>query len=178
MISMSLHNQGFAQLHRAPASNPPQITGKGTAEKTPTPQKVLVAYSHGDPTIEEQYTLELMNRARANPNAEGSRLVDTPDPDVQGAINAFSISKSLVKSQFATYPSRPPLAFHPKLIDCARGHSGDMRTNDFQGHSGSNGSSMTDRINKVGYSGWTGIGENVFAYAKNMWHAHAGFNID
>jgi hypothetical protein len=168
----------LAQVHRFPAVNPPQITGKGSHAKTPTPQKVLVAYSHGDPTVEEQYTLELINRARANPKAEGTRLVDTPDPDVQGAINFFSISKSLVKSQFNTYPSKPPLAFHPKLIECARGHSKDMKDNDFQSHSGSNGSSMTDRINKVAYSGWTGIGENVFSYAKSMWHAHAGFNID
>jgi Cysteine-rich secretory protein family len=178
MVSLTSHESVQAQSHRSPENNPPQITGKGSNVKTPTTQKVLVAYSHGDPTVEEQYTLELMNRARANPNAEGIRLVDTPDPDVQSAIGFFSISKSLVKSQFATYPSRPPLAFHPKLIDCARGHSTDMKNNDFQSHSGSNGSSMTNRINGVGYSGWTGIGENVFSYAKNMWHAHAGFNID
>lgn len=167
-----------AQTYHAPAQNPPSIIGKNIPTKTPQTQKVLVAYSHGDPTVEEQYTLELINRARANPKAEGIRLVDTPDPDVQGAISFFSISKNLVKSQFDTYPSRPPLAFHPKLIDCARGHSKDMKDNDFQSHSGSNGSSMTDRINKVAYSGWTGIGENVFSYAKSMWHAHAGFNID
>lgn len=178
LISMTVQNLMQAQTFHAPAQYPPQIIGKNVETKTPSPQKVLVAYSHGDPTVEEQYTLELINRARANPKAEGIRLVDTPDPDVQGAIGFFSISKSLVKSQFDTYPSRPPLAFHPKLIDCARGHSADMRTNDFQGHSGSNGSSMTDRINKIGYSGWSGIGENVFSYAKNMWHAHAGFNID
>ncbi len=178
LIAMTMQNLMQAQIYQAPAQNPPSIIGKNTPEKTPNTQKVLVAYSHGDPTVEEQYTLELINRARANPKAEGIRLVDTPDPDVQGAISFFSISKNLVKSQFDTYPSRPPLAFHPKLIDCARGHSKDMKDNDFQSHSGSNGSSMTDRINKVAYSGWTGIGENVFSYAKSMWHAHAGFNID
>ncbi|MGA1249718.1 MAG: hypothetical protein ACO3YM_04435, partial [Candidatus Kapaibacteriota bacterium] len=120
-----------AQSYRAPETNPPHIISKSTvgSDKTPKTQKVLVAYSHGDPTVEEQYTLELINRARANPNAEGIRLVDTPDSDVQGAINFFSISKSLVKSQFSTYPSRPPLAFHPRLIECARGHSKDMRDN-------------------------------------------------
>ncbi|MFZ9760275.1 MAG: CAP domain-containing protein [Candidatus Kapaibacteriota bacterium] len=169
-----------AQSYRAPETNPPHIISKSTvgSDKTPQTQKVLVAYSHGDPTVEEQYTLELINRARANPNAEGIRLVDTPDSDVQGAINFFSISKSLVKSQFSTYPSRPPLAFHPRLIECARGHSKDMRDNNFQSHSGSNGSTMTDRINKAAYTGWSGIGENVFSYAQSMWHAHAGFNID
>ncbi|MGA1278512.1 MAG: CAP domain-containing protein [Candidatus Kapaibacteriota bacterium] len=169
-----------AQSYRAPETNPPHIISKSTvgSDKTPKTQKVLVAYSHGDPTVEEQYTLELINRARANPNAEGIRLVDTPDSDVQGAINFFSISKSLVKSQFSTYPSRPPLAFHPRLIECARGHSKDMRDNNFQSHSGSNGSTMTDRINKAAYTGWSGIGENVFSYAQSMWHAHAGFNID
>lgn len=170
-----------AQVYKAPALNPPQVTAKSShsqPDKAPKTQKVLVAYSHGDPTVEEQYTLELINRARANPKAEGARLVDTPDPDVQGAISFFSINKALVKSQFNEYPARPPLAFHPRLIDCARGHSKDMRDNDYQGHNGSNGSTMTDRINQAGYTGWTGIGENVFSYAKSMWHAHAGFNID
>ncbi|MFM7157151.1 MAG: CAP domain-containing protein, partial [Bacteroidota bacterium] len=138
-----------AQVYKAPALNPPQVTAKSShsqQDKAPKTQKVLVAYSHGDPTVEEQYTLELINRARANPNAEGIRLVDTQDPDVQGAISAFAINKTLVKTQFSSYPARPPLAFNSRLIDCARGHSKDMRDNDYQGHNGSNGSTMTDRI--------------------------------
>lgn len=180
LFSLCMHIVMQAQTFKAPALNPPTVTRKITAntDKTPKTQKVLVQYSHGDPTVEEQYTLELINRARANPTAEGNRLVDNPDADVQGAISFFKISKSLVKTQFSSYPARPPLAFHPRLIDCARGHSTDMRTNDFQGHSGSNGSSMTQRVNLANYTGWTGIGENVFSYAKSMWHAHAGFNID
>ena len=70
VVSLTLHNSVQAQSHRAPENNPPQITGKGSNVKTPTTQKVLVAYSHGDPTVEEQYTLELMNRASMQGNAQ------------------------------------------------------------------------------------------------------------
>jgi uncharacterized protein YkwD len=173
----------FAQnIPQAPArNNPVNIVNKNSlavkaAEATAKIQ--LTQYSHGDPTPEEQLTLEYMNRARANPKAEGERLVNNNDPEVQGAISYFKIDKNLVKNQFNTYPARPPLAFHPNLIQCARDHSKDMKDNDFQGHSGSNGSTMTQRINAAKYAGWSNIGENVFSYAQNMWHAHAGFNID
>lgn len=36
-------------------------------------------YSIGQPTGEEQYHLELINRARANPSAEGARLASSTD---------------------------------------------------------------------------------------------------
>jgi len=170
--------------HQFPQQNPPSISRVVTnVQDVPLKTgEILMApstpYSHGDPTAMEQLNLEYINQARANPTEEGNRLVNNPDGDVQGAISFFNISKSLVQQQFSTYPARAPLAFNAQLIQSARGHSNDMRTNQFQGHTGSNGSSMDQRVNLAGYTGWSGLGENVFSYAKSVWHAHAGFNID
>lgn len=183
MVCGSLSAQS-QRSHQFPQQNPPSISRVVTnVQDVPVKtSEILMApstpYSHGDPTAMEQLNLEYINQARANPVEEGNRLVNTPDGDVQGAISFFNISKSLVQQQFSTYPARAPLAFNAQLIQSARGHSNDMRTNQFQGHTGSNGSSMDQRVNLAGYTGWSGLGENVFSYAKSVWHAHAGFNID
>src|SRR4051812_25515154 len=52
----------------------------GLLVATSTTLVAQATYSHGDPTPEEQYLLELLNRARANPAAEGQRLVSLIDP--------------------------------------------------------------------------------------------------
>lgn len=121
--------------------------------------------------------LEYINRARANPAAEGERLASTTDPDVVQSYQYFNIDRNKVRSDFRNYPARPPLAFHPLLLQAARLHSQDMQRNDFQDHIGSDGSSPAQRVQRVGYSG-SAIGENVFAYARSVWHAHCGFNVD
>lgn len=134
-------------------------------------------YSIGEPSDEEQLFLQLINRARANPTAEGQRLAGTKDPDVLNAYKYFGVNLSMMQQEFAALPVRPPLAFNAKLIAAARGHSEDMLQNVFQGHKSSNGSDMGQRIDAVGY-GWQGIGENVYAYADTVWQGHAGFQVD
>jgi len=169
------------QIHHAPPSNPPYGQSFDHSGQAATKGKIPQAqqlYSHGDPTPEEQLMLEYINRARANPPAEGERLATTSDPDVVQSYQYFGIDKNKVRSDFQNYPPRPPLAFHPKLIEAARNHSRDMKSNDFQGHTGSDGSTLQQRLQRVGYTGGSAIGENVFAYARSMWHAHCGFNVD
>lgn len=135
-------------------------------------------YSHGDPTPEEQYMLELINRGRSNPTEEGIRVMDTQDPAVQGAYQYFKIDATATKKAFATYPQRPPLAFHDKLITAARGHSKDMDDHNFQGHTSSNGDELGTRYSKVGYSSMGMYGENVAAYSESVWHGHCGLMVD
>lgn len=135
-------------------------------------------YSHGDPTPDEQYLLEMINRARANPAEEGLRLATTTDAQVLASYSYWGVNKDGLPAIFATYPSRPPLAFNAKLIAAARKHTADMIAHDFQGHTGSDGSSMDQRIDRELYTGWTGIGENVSAYSKSLWYAHCGFIVD
>lgn len=168
-------------IPQSPASNPLYAVPFEQTKQT-TPHQVLPQaqqlYSHGDPTPEEQLMLEYINRARANPPAEGDRLATTTDPDVVQSYQYFGVDKNKVRSDFQNYPVRPPLAFHPQLIQAARNHSRDMQQNDFQGHNGSDGSTLQQRLQRVGYTGASAIGENVFAYARSMWHAHCGFNVD
>jgi len=140
---------------------------------------LLSVYSHGDPTAEEQMILELINRARMDPTAEGNRLSTTNDPDITNEYTQWGTpTRAEVKAAFATYPAMPPLAFNPKLIAAARAHSQDMIDHDYQGHTGSDGSTVNDRLHSAGYvaTGWSG--ENVFASGTSPWDIHASFQID
>jgi hypothetical protein len=53
-----------------------------------------------------------------------------------------------------------------------------MVAKNFQGHTGSDGSSMSDRYVRVGYQSQGMFGENVAAYSNSVWHGHCGLNVD
>jgi hypothetical protein len=135
-------------------------------------------YSIGDPTNEEQYYLELINRARANPAAEGVRLATTTDSNVRAGYTSFGVNLVLMQAQFALIPPAPPLSMNGTLTTAARAHSQNMLQNNYQGHSGPDGS-LTTRLQSymAGANGWS-IGENVYAYSKSVWYGHAGFEVD
>lgn len=106
-------------------------------------------YSHGDPTPEEQYVLEMINRARSDPYAEGARL-------------GIDIGEGLTAGEAATVGPRPPLAFNAILISVARAHNQDMYAHSFFSHQGSDGRWPDQRLSDAGYS-WTKCGENIAA---------------
>lgn len=54
----------------------------------------------------------------------------------------------------------PPLSWNTKLARAAIRQSGDMSHNDFMGHSGSDGSDPSDRVEEAGYN-WSRCAENV-----------------
>lgn len=180
--STPAHAQSSGTVHPLPPAI--QIVRQAStdaADRTAAPLSVSVPtdlYSHGDPTDEEQYILELINRARANPAAEGRMLASVSDPALLFAYKSFNVDTNKLKTDFAGYPVRPPLAFNVKLITAARLHSKDMSDNNFQGHTGSNGSQLDTRVNNQGYVGWSALGENVFAYAQSLMYAHVAFNVD
>lgn len=135
-------------------------------------------YSHGNPSDDEQYMLEIMNWARANPAVAGIQVVDTDDPEVQQAYTYWQIDKQATKQAFATYPQRPPLVFHAALLAASEKHTADMIANNFQGHVGSDGSQVTDRFSREGYIPQGMYGENVSAYSNSVWYGYAGFIVD
>jgi Cysteine-rich secretory protein family len=140
----------------------------------------VTPYSIGQPTDEEQLYLEFLNRMRADPTAEGQRLAAVTDPNILAAYGQFKVDLNLLQAEFATNPPVPPLAMNAQLIAAARWHSGDMFTNQYQGHYQQNGTivmSPGDRIATNGYSANT-WGENVFAYAQSVPYGHAGFAVD
>jgi uncharacterized protein YkwD len=161
----------------APPPAPPITSGSSFSIKTPEAPATQL-YSIGDPTNEEQYYLELINRARANPTAEGVRLATTTDSNVLSAYSSFGVNLVLMQSQFAMLPPAPPLSMNATLTTAARAHSQNMLQNNYQGHSGPDGS-LTTRLQNytAGANGWS-IGENVYAYSKSVWYGHAGFEVD
>ncbi len=98
----------------------------------------------------EQYMLELINRARADPAAEAARFgIDLNEGLDPGTITA---------------DAKAPLAPNALLTDAARGHSAWMLDADMFSHTGSGGSTPTERIAAAGYTlgtdGWA-TGENI-----------------
>jgi uncharacterized protein YkwD len=73
-----------------------------------------------EPTASEQYMLELINRARANPTAEA-------------AADGIDLNEGLAPGTISSDPKQP-LAFNPVLISAAREHSNWMIQNNTFAH--------------------------------------------
>jgi len=140
----------------------------------------------GDPTPREILLLEYVNRARADAVAEATRLRNTTDPDVTSALSYFNVDLDLMEAQFAALTRTvQPLAMNARLMAAARLHSQDMFNNAFQSHGSSSdpvtpnqpGDGPGNRITRQSYN-WFTYGENIYAFADSVWHAHAGFNVD
>jgi hypothetical protein len=96
---------------------------------------------------EEQFVIELINRARANPAAEATRL----GIDLNEGLPAGTLSAS----------PKPPLAPHPSLIDAAAGHSQDMIDRNFFDHRNPDGDGPGERIADAGYLAARAWAENI-----------------
>jgi Ca2+-binding RTX toxin-like protein len=101
------------------------------------------------PSAHEQWMVELINRARANPGAEAARY-------------GIDLNEGLPAGTLSNTP-RQPLAPHWSLVAAARGHSQWMLSNTTVSHTGSGGSTAYGRMTSAGYlwgspSAW---GENL-----------------
>lgn len=93
---------------------------------------------YGDPSPEEQELLELFNRARRNPTAEGQRLgID-----------------------FSQYPAIFPLSHNGLLAAAAGGHSEDMAARAFYDHINPDGDNANGRILDQNYDLHASYGTN------------------
>ncbi len=97
-------------------------------------------------TDREQLLLELINRARANPEAEAARL-------------GIALNEGLQPGTITSVPKQP-LVPDQILVDVARAHSQDMLDRDYFEHT-TLGTTQTaqDRAKAAGYTG--AIGENI-----------------
>jgi Ca2+-binding RTX toxin-like protein len=100
-------------------------------------------------TTYEQYMLELINRARANPAAEAARL----GIDLNEGLSAGTI----------TTTAKQPLAMNANLVYAIRNHVTWLRVNSLFQHEGSGGSTPQSRMTGAGYSlsGNYGTAENL-----------------
>lgn len=162
----------------APPSPPPIFSSAAGSLVSPLEPQDGQLYSIGNPTKEEQFYLELINRARANPPAEGLRLAGLTDPNILSAYSVFGVNLVLMQAQFATVLPSPPLSMNATLATVARAHSQNMLQNNYQGHNGPDGDLLTRLQAYVsGAFGYT-LGENVYAYSKSVPYGHAGFEVD
>jgi uncharacterized protein YkwD len=92
----------------------------------------------------------------------GSQPSDTP-PTAEQMLAAVNDVRS--KTQQCGSKTMPPvgaLTLSYDLESAAYGHSSDMANSDFMSHTGSDGSTLSSRVNATGYA-WSRLGENVAA---------------
>lgn len=135
-------------------------------------------YSIGQPTDGEQYSVELINRARKDPVKELELLIDAKDPELIKAYDYFNVDMSLLRTQFSELKPAQALSISEPLTIVARGHSGDMVKNKFQGHVSSDGSTLGQRVVKVTSEFGGYVSENVAAYSKSISYGHAALLVD
>jgi serralysin len=99
------------------------------------------------PTAQDQLMLELVNQARANPQAEANRLLGG---NLNKGLSSGTISNA----------AKQPLAFNLQLFNAARDHSQWMLNTDQFSHTGVGGSQPWDRAGAAGYP-WSRVGENI-----------------
>jgi Ca2+-binding RTX toxin-like protein len=99
------------------------------------------------PTAQDQYMLELLNRARLNPQAEADRLL------------GGNLNEGLAAGTISTAPKQA-VAFNLNLFNAAQGHSQWQLANNTFSHTGANGTSSAARATAAGYT-WKAIGENI-----------------
>lgn len=125
---------------------PPRGPGRVAVVEPLEPRRFLSAVL---PTNLEQYMVELVNRARADPAGEAARF-------------GIDLNEGLPPGTITTAPKQP-VAINPYLTDAARKHSQWMIDNDVFGHTGVNGTDPGDRMAAAGYAftGSWGWGENI-----------------
>lgn len=128
-----------------------------SSEVSATPAVIDLAKQ---PTAQEVLVMELINRARANPEAEAARYGIGLNDGISGTT--------------ITTAAKQPLAHNLLLIDAARLHSQWMLDEDVFSHTGANNSTPTARMAGAGYSftgSWTS-GENI------AWGGTSGSSIN
>jgi uncharacterized protein YkwD len=87
-------------------------------------------------------------------------------------INAYRAAGAACGGQ--AFPSAPPLAWNPKLERAAEAHARDMAARRVMSHTGGDGSSVSQRVQRQQYE-WGSVGENVSAGYRTVSDALAGW---
>jgi uncharacterized protein YkwD len=134
----------------------------------------------GGPSAQAQYMLELINMARTNPQQTADWVVShaKADPDIMATLKYFNVNLDTVADEIRNSPKRPALAWSDTLAATATGQSNDQIKMGDQSHNGADGSSLTQRLDRAGYTHRVSAGENAYAYAKSVDHAMEAFLID
>jgi hypothetical protein len=96
--------------------------------------------------------LEMINRARKDPEAEGKRL-------------GIDIKEGLAAQKRTLVRPRPPLAMNKILLSAARLHSADMYEHSYFSHNTKSGKGPAQRILAAGYA-FRACGENIACHSS------------
>ncbi|MFN0127678.1 MAG: CAP domain-containing protein [Verrucomicrobiales bacterium] len=149
------------------------------------------AYDFGSPTAEEQMMIEYINRSRVFPAAEAQGYRDAADPakrppdqldwNLKDAYSSFGVNMAVAVQRMSALPVVPAVAPNAKLMAVARQHTQWMFSTKTQSHTQPPATSPSDsivrRVSAVGYN-YAGLGENVYAYGRDLYYSHAGFEVD
>ncbi|MDB5349510.1 MAG: hypothetical protein JWN86_757 [Planctomycetota bacterium] len=145
------------------------------------PRRLLSSVASVEPSADEQYMLQLVNRARANPPAEAQRLLSIArnDPTIKNALHNWDASAFL--QEMNAHGPLPPLAFNLRLIAASREHNARMLAQNAQVHAPAGSLARPATPDQMapdgqpyyptGESSWA-MAENVFAYSNNLPDAH------
>ncbi|AMV38952.1 CAP domain-containing protein [Planctomyces sp. SH-PL62] len=133
--------------------------------------------SSAAPNNDQQLALQLINMARTTPQAAAQWLTQNVSSEVKNTLKHYNVDVDAVKSTIASSRPLPPVAWNGDLAEAAQQHSQDMADNQYQSHTGSDGSSSDDRIKAAGYKA-DSTGENAFAYANSVDNAMQAFLYD
>ena len=121
--------------------------------------------------------LELINVARANPSSEGQMLNGVTDSEILRYYSYYHVDLGALVSEFNGYAAKPPLAFNASLMASAKAQSSYQASAGVQTHDSADGTTFDKRITAAGYN-WSGLGENVYAYAEDVFFGHVGLMAD
>jgi Ca2+-binding RTX toxin-like protein len=132
----------------------------------------------------EQLMLEYVNRARMDPQGEFDRFILSSSPvqaiesNITQALGYFRVDLQVYQQQLAGLAAVAPLAWNSALGSAATAHSQLMIDQDTQSHQLTGEASLESRVSAAGYTNWSRLAENVYAYSESPAFGHAGFFID
>ncbi len=136
-----------------------------------------------NPTGLEQELFQLVNRFRTDPQGELTRLVNRLNPVssldryVNQQLQYWGVNGTTLAAQWKQLVAVPPLAWSEPLYNAAHAHNLAMLAHDEQQHQFDDEPSPGQRMTAAGYD-WQRYGENIYAYPRSVFEAHAGFVID
>jgi uncharacterized protein YkwD len=140
-------------------------------------RQVLSSVAPG-PSPDQQYALELINLVRTNPSEAANMLTANITPGVQATLDQYGLTVGGLVNKLDSATPQPPLAWSDTLASTAQAQSQYQASTGVQTHQGPGESSLSDRITGAGYTNYTSIGENTYAYADSVDEAMQSFLFD
>lgn len=140
-----------------------------------------------NPTADEQYMMQLINRFRSSPNQEFTRLIASAspirarDPVLQDDLEFANVNGNTLRTELNRLSAARPLVWNEAIRDFSRDHNRDMISRGVHYHS--NTSARRAELEAAGVNFRYANGEKinselVYGYGKSVLHSFASYVID